>query len=158
MAAQQFAADSGSQKSHARKLASAFCKINAIRSSKPRAQHMSTSMSPEAVIQRQLDAYNARDIDALLSIYAEDAETFEHPATLLAAGSAALRARFAARLQEPNLHARLLSRIVMGNIVVDCEQVTRTFSDGTGTLDLIMIYEVRSERIAKSWVIIGAKL
>ena len=124
---------------------------------KPGPGHMSTPMSPEAVIQRQLDAYNARDIDALLSIYAEDAETFEHPATLLAAGSAALRERFAARFQEKNLHARLLSRVVMGNIVVDCEQVTRTFADGTGTLDMIMIYEVRSERIAKSWVIIGAK-
>jgi hypothetical protein len=34
--------------------------------------------APEAVVQRQLDAYNARDIDALLAIYAADAQMFEY--------------------------------------------------------------------------------
>ena len=118
---------------------------------------MSLLMSPEAVVQRQLEAYNSRDIEALLAIYANDAQTFEHPATLLATGSAALRDRFVARFQEPNLHATLLSRVVMESIVVDHEQVTRTFPEGTGTLNLIMIYEVQNGKIAKSWVITGAK-
>ncbi len=47
-----------------------------------------TLMSPEAVVQRQLDAFNARDIDALMATYADDIELFEHPAKLLAAGAA----------------------------------------------------------------------
>jgi hypothetical protein len=72
---------------------------------------MSADEGPEAVVQRQLDAYNARDLDALLAIYADDAEVFEHPATRVATGTEALRARFAVRFQEPNLHARLLNRI-----------------------------------------------
>jgi hypothetical protein len=118
---------------------------------------MSVSMSPEAVVQWQLEAYNSRDIDALLAIYASDAQIFEHPATLLAVGSAALRGRFVARFQEPNLHATLLNRIAMGNIVVDYERVTRTFPEGTGALNLIMIYEVQNGKIAKSWMITGAK-
>ena len=67
---------------------------------------------PEAVVQRQLDAFNARDVDALLAVYAEDAQMFEHPATLLATGSAALRGRFTNRFREPNLHAALMRRIV----------------------------------------------
>ena len=70
---------------------------------------MSIPSDPAAIVQRQLDAYNRRDVDALLSIYAEDAELFEHPTTLLASGSAALRDRFIARFQEPNLHAQLLA-------------------------------------------------
>lgn len=116
------------------------------------------SASPAAVVQRQLEAYNRRDVDALLAVYADDAQTFEHPATLLAAGSAALRERFTLRFQEPNLHARLLSRTVMGQIVIDYEQVTRTFSDGPGTLDVVMIYEVQNGRIAKSWAIPGPRV
>jgi hypothetical protein len=111
----------------------------------------------EAVVQRQLDAYNARDVDALLAIYADNAQTFEHPATLLASGSAALRERFTARFQEPNLHAKLLKRMVMGNIVVDHEQVTRTFPEGPGTLELVMIYQVQGARIIKAWSIPGPK-
>ncbi|WP_426177804.1 nuclear transport factor 2 family protein [Massilia sp. TWR1-2-2] len=101
----------------------------------------------EAVVQRQLDAYNASDLDALLATYAADARQYEHPATLLAAGSAELRARMAPRLTEPNLHARLLQRVVMGNIVIDHEEVTRTFPEGTGRVDMVAIYEVVDGKI-----------
>jgi hypothetical protein len=110
---------------------------------------------PEAVVQRQLDAFNARDVDALLAVYAADAQVFEHPAKLLATGAAALRERFTLRFREPNLHAALQRRIVMGSFVVDHETVTRTFPEGPGTIALVMIYEVRGGRIARSWMIAG---
>ena len=113
--------------------------------------------SPEAVVQRQLDAFNARDADALLAVYAEDAQLFEHPDKLLARGSAELRARFTVRFQEPNLHAALLKRIVAGTMVVDHEKVTRTFPEGPGEIELVMIYEVKDGRIARAWTIAGRK-
>lgn len=103
---------------------------------------MSVPPSPEAVVQRQLDAYNARDLDALLATYAPDARQYALPATLLAAGHAEMRPRFAARFQEPDLHAHLLQRAVMGNIVIDHETVTRNFPEGRGRVDLVAIYEV----------------
>ena len=108
-------------------------------------------------IQRQLDAYNAKDLEGLLAIYAEDAQMFEYPATLAAAGRAELRQRFAGRFQEPDLHAQLLNRIIMGNIVVDHELVTRTFVEGTGTIELTMIYEVQNGKIQRAWMIPGPK-
>ena len=113
---------------------------------------------PAAVVQRQLDAFNARDLDALLAIYAEDAQLLEHPSKLLASGSAELRTRFTARFAEPNLHAALLSRTVMGHVVVDYEEVTRTFPEGPGTIQLLMIYEVQNGRITKAWSIPGPKM
>lgn len=118
---------------------------------------MPTTSTPETVVQRQLDAYNAWDLATLLVIYADDAELFEHPAKLLARGTAALRERFTARFQEPNLHAALQGRIVMGSFVFDHEVVTRTFPEGPGTLEVVMIYEVSGGRIARSWSIPGAK-
>lgn len=108
------------------------------------------SINPESIVQRQLDAYNARDIDALVAIYAEDAEQFEHPSTLLASGSAQIRARFAIRFSEPDVHARLISRIVAGKVVIDYEEVARTFPEGPGKVGLVAIYEVRDAKIAKS--------
>jgi hypothetical protein len=113
---------------------------------------------PEGVVQRQLEAYNARNIDALMAAYAEDAQLFEHPSTLVASGAVALRARFAMRFEEPNLHAHLRNRIVMRNIVLDHELVARTFPEGAGTLECVMIYEVQNGRIAKAWSIAGEKL
>ena len=114
-------------------------------------------MTAEQVIQTQLDAYNARDLELLLTIYADDAQMFEHPSKLLAAGTAELRERFAERFKEPNLHAKLCQRIVMGNTVIDHEEVARTFPEGTGKIELVMIYEVKNRRIAKAWSIAGAK-
>lgn len=118
---------------------------------------MTAPDTPEAVVQRQLDAYNARDLDALVATYADDIELYEHPHVLLGKGAADARARQAIRLSEPNLHARLVNRLVMGHMVVDHEVVTRTFPEGTGRIELIATYEVRQGRIARAWVLFGAK-
>lgn len=118
---------------------------------------LNENSDPEAVVQRQLDAYNARDIEALVATYAEDAEQYEYPTTLLTSGAQQVRERSAARFQEPNLHARLIKRIVMGSVVIDHEEVTRTFPEGPGRIELIAIYEVRAGRIAKARFIFGTK-
>ncbi len=116
-----------------------------------------TMTTADTVVQRQLDAYNARDIDALLATYAPDARQYEHPAKLLASGAAEMRARMAARFEEPNLHARLLQRVVMGNIVIDHEEVTRTFPEGTGRVDMVVIYEVADGKIQSASVQVSNK-
>lgn len=118
---------------------------------------MTLSTTPESVVQRQLDAYNARDIDALMATYADDAQQFEYPATLLTAGAAQVHERTAARFRESNLHARLIKRIVMGQTVIDHEEVTRTFPEGTGRIELVAIYEVRDGRIFTARFIFGTK-
>jgi len=114
-------------------------------------------MEPTAVIQCQLDAFNARDIETLLAVYADDAEMYEHPSKLVARGSAELRDCFTARFREANLHATLVHRIVAGTTVIDHENVRRTFPDGEGELQLVMIYEVKDDRIAKAWSVAGTK-
>jgi hypothetical protein len=115
------------------------------------------NVTPETIVQRQLDAYNAKDIAALMTIYSADAQQFEHPAKLLADGAAQIRERLVERFKEPNLHARLMNRIVSGNTVIDHEQVTRTFPEGPGRIELVAIYEVQNDRIVKAWFISGPK-
>lgn len=110
---------------------------------------------PAAVIAGQLAAYNARDLDALMATYAADACQYEHPATLLASGAAAIRARMAVRFAEPDLHARLVQRVVMGNVVIDHEMVTRNFPGGLGVVELVAIYEVKDGKIQSASVKAG---
>jgi len=92
-----------------------------------------------------------------MATYAENARQYEHPATLLASGAAQIRERLVARFKEPNLRALLLNRIVAGNLVIDHERVTRTFSEGTRKLELVAIYEVLDGKIARAWFSYGAK-
>lgn len=117
---------------------------------------MSSSNAATAV-QAQLDAYNAKDLEALLGSYAPDAELFDLHGERTAQGRAELRARFSQRLAEPDLHARLLNRTVMGNLVVDHEIVTRNFEEGVGTIEMLCIYEVQDGRIRKATFAAGEK-
>lgn len=110
---------------------------------------------PVLPVQRQLDAYNARDIDAFMQYWADDCQYYEFPARLLASGAAEIRGRHIARFQEPNLFGTLLNRISMGNLVVDQEIVTRSFPDGPGEVDVVAIYEVADGKIAKAWFKMG---
>ena len=118
---------------------------------------MKKTIAAVALVQRQLNAYNARDIEALMATYAEDVRHFEFPSTLVATGAAQVRERLSVRLQEPNLHATLLNRIAMGNIVIDHERITRTFPEGTGTIELVAMYEVHDDKIVKAWLTLGEK-
>ena len=109
----------------------------------------------ELPVQKQLEAYNARDIDAFMQWWADDCQYYEFPSRLLASGAAEVRERHVARFKEPNLHGMLVKRIAVANVVVDEETVTRTFPAGTGEVDVIAIYEVESGRIAKAWFKMG---
>lgn len=99
--------------------------------------------SPETVVQRQLDAYNAKDLDAWSATFAQDAVQYEFPGKLLAQGMEQIRARTGPRFaSEPDLHARLIRRSVMGNVVIDYEDVTRNLPEGRGQVEIVCIYLV----------------
>ena len=120
----------------------------------PRAA-LSLLIKAESVIQRQLEAYNARDLEAWLATYKADAEQYLLHAGLLASGHDAIRRRMTDRFNDPALHAALVSRTVMDNIVIDHEFVTRTFPDGLETVEMVCIYEVHAELIVKATFAIG---
>jgi hypothetical protein len=111
--------------------------------------------TPEQVVQRQLDAYNARDVDAWLATYHPDAEHYELHGGRIARGRSELKQRIQIRFSEPDLHARLLSRTVMGTIVVDHELITRNFPEGRGHVEMICIYEVAFEVIVRATFALG---
>lgn len=112
-------------------------------------------IAPELVVQGQLDAYNARDIDRFMSFWADDCEYYAFPSQLLARGLDAVRIRHVERFREPNLFGRLLNRMVVDNLVVDQETVTRMFPEGPGQVDVIAMYEVEAGRIARAWFRVG---
>ncbi|WP_199639162.1 nuclear transport factor 2 family protein [Serratia sp. PAMC26656] len=113
------------------------------------------TIRPEDVVQRQLDAYNARDIDAFMAYWAEDAQYYEHPDTLLASGKAEIRERHIARFKEPSLYGERVKRMALGSMVIDQEVVTRNFPQGRGKMDVIAIYEVEQGKIVKAWFKVG---
>jgi hypothetical protein len=113
--------------------------------------------SPIEVVQAQLDAYNAKDIEALLATYSPKAQQFATGGELLVQGHEQMRSRFLARFAEPNLHARLLSRQVVGNMVADLELIERTFPEGVGSIEMLCVYEVVDGCILRATFATGEK-
>jgi len=106
--------------------------------------------NPEGPVQRQLDAYNARDLERFLAEYTEDVQVFRPPAKEpVLSGKQAFGEHYARnRFTLPNLHAKLVSRIVSGNIVVDHEDIAGLFG---ANISAVAVYEVVGDRIRAIW-------
>jgi hypothetical protein len=63
----------------------------------------------------------------------------------------------AKRFNDARLHAAIVKRIVMGNVVIDQEKVAITFPEGPGQFEAIAIYEAQGGKIAKVSLIRGKK-
>lgn len=100
-------------------------------------------MSSEPV-ERQLDAYNAHDIDAFLRSYGEDVVVRHGDGRVLMSDKDAMRAAYTQLFsQNPDVRAEVTHRLEVGPWVVDEEVVTTA----SGELRALVAYEVRDELI-----------
>jgi hypothetical protein len=109
------------------------------------------SRTPEEAAQEQLEAYNARDLEAFLLPYAPDAVLVRLPGgEVVAEGHPGMRAVYGKLFAEaPGLRCRLLARVVEGRCVVDHEEVTGL--PGRDTVRAVAVYEVDDGLIRRVW-------
>ncbi|TGL86559.1 steroid delta-isomerase [Leptospira congkakensis] len=107
------------------------------------------------LIDKQLTAYNNKDIDLFLQCWDQNAKIYLHPNTLLAEGIEQIKERHLIRFQEPDLFAKLITRTQFNGKIVDQELVTRNFPEGKGNVDVLAIYEINDEKILNAWFLIG---
>ena len=108
-------------------------------------------MTPEEAAQAQLDAYNARDVDAFLTAYHPDVTLARLPGDeVFARGHDEMRAIYGAMFERsPELHCRLVARVCHDRFVVDHEEVTGIAD--RGTVGAVAIYEVTDGLIRRAW-------
>ena len=116
---------------------------------------MTQDLDPAAFAQRQLDAYNARDLEKFVAEYTDDVVVFRLPgAEPILQGRQNLAEHYAKnRFNLPELHAKLVNRMTIGNKVIDHEYVTGV---PDAPLDVAAIYEVTPAGICKVWFVSGA--
>lgn len=104
-------------------------------------------MSAVDVVQRQLEAYNAQDLDAFCACFADDCVLAELNGAVTQSGMAAIRARYADLFARyPENKARIVNRIVVGDVVFDHEDITRSPSE---RINAVAIYTVKNGLIAR---------
>ena len=105
---------------------------------------------PEPFVQRQLEAYNARDLDRFLAEYTDDVVALRLPGEqVVASGKVAFGEHYRKnRFSLPGLHAELFKRMVFGNKVIDHERVVGV---GDAPMEVAAIYEVTPQGIRRVW-------
>jgi hypothetical protein len=107
-------------------------------------------MNAAVPVQRQLDAYNAHDLERFVAEYAADVEVFRPPAVNpVLSGLASFTAHYARnRFTLPDLHAEVTNRIVAGDIVVDHERITGLRAD---VVEAVAVYRGLDGKIRTVW-------
>ena len=113
-----------------------------------------TRVSPAEVVQRQVDAYNARDLAAFVACYHDDVRVYRPPAPEPAiVGKEAFTEFYGReRFNRPALHAQIVNRIVLGRRVVDHERISGVRDE---PFEIAVVYEVAGDRIAAVWAFTG---
>ena len=83
-----------------------------------------------APVDAQLAAYNAHDVDAFMVCYSADCVVDDADGTRLLTAHTEMRTRYVALFQNsPKLHCEIVSRIVIGDYVIDEESITGRVPD-----------------------------
>jgi hypothetical protein len=107
-------------------------------------------VDPEAVVQRQFEAYNARNLKQFLAEYSETVLAYRLPAAEPAiSGKRAFGDFYATqRFNHAALHAELLNRMVLGNKVIDHERISGVREQ---PFQVAVVYEVVNGLIQRTW-------
>ena len=112
----------------------------------PQDKDIKITETAEDVVNRQLDAYNARDIDKFVDTYSEDIEIYDLYGKMTMKGHTQLRERYTNLfINTPNLNCRIENRIKINNKIIDKENVVMN----ERIVEAVAIYEVIDGKITK---------
>ena len=104
------------------------------------------------VVQRQLDAYNARDLARFLVNFSDDIAVYRLPSLEPALSGKPAFAQFYAsqRFNLPGLRAELVNRIALGSKVIDHERI---FGVRDAPFEMAVAYQVVGNAIERMWAL-----
>lgn len=80
--------------------------------------------TPEQVVQRQVNACNARNREDFLATYSDNIEVYNYPNRLTMKGKEIMRKGYGGMFKNlTKLHCKIVNRITLGNKVMDSESV-----------------------------------
>ncbi len=111
---------------------------------------MGQNISPEQIVQKNLDFYNKRDIEGFMGSFSDSITFYNFSDNKITAmGLTEVRKLYTALFDSsPKLHSTILKRIVFDNKVIDHESIMGR-RGSTDIVELVLIYEVKNDKIYK---------
>lgn len=110
------------------------------------------NLSPAGTVQRQIEMFNAHDLEGFLGLFSEGFEVAEIPASAVGPRNKAwFREIYTERFKSsPDLHASAKAQMLHGDFVIQKERI-----DGRAgkkeTLETVVIYQVKAGKIVRMW-------
>ena len=109
-------------------------------------RNKNTTSNPEAIVNKQLEKYNEKNIDEFVDTYASDIQLHTFPNDVTTEGKTVLRRQYDSFFKSAvDLNTEIVNRIVLGNKVIDKQKV---LVNGQ-IFYAIAIYEVKDDLISK---------
>ena len=107
-------------------------------------------MKPLELVEAQLEAYNARDIDRFCAVFSPQVVCYSlKDNKVLLEGMEAFRRNYQSLFADsPELHVRILNRMELGDFVIDHEEVSGRRGQ---TVKAIAVYKITGDRISHVW-------
>ncbi|MFE8703125.1 nuclear transport factor 2 family protein [Cytobacillus sp. FJAT-54145] len=101
------------------------------------------------VVERQLKAYNEKNIDAFMECYSEDIQVYKFPNTLRFSKKEEMREHYDKMFQAfPNLNADVVKRVEQAPYCIDHEYITGKEKE---PFHATALYEIKDDIITKVW-------
>jgi hypothetical protein len=102
------------------------------------------TIDPATIVQRQVDAYNNRDIEAYTDVFSDDVCVKQFPDKPLIEGKENFRIHYQLMFEAtPDLHCEIVKRMIQGHTVIDQENVLKNGE----YINAIAIYQVNESQI-----------
>lgn len=106
----------------------------------------------EEIVQKQLDFYNAHDLEGFISTYSDDIKIYNLiDNTIIMEGKELLKENYKERFDVLKVHAELVNRIVIGDKVIDHEHVSGLTKNDI--VKAVAIYEIEDCLIKRVWFV-----
>jgi hypothetical protein len=114
--------------------------------------HQLLAVTPEILVQQQLNAFNAHDIEAFLQPYSDSVALYDQSSgKLLMKGKDQVRLRYTDMFTKlTELHCELKSRMVVGNTVIDHEKLAGMKST---PVEAAAVYTIDKGKIVKVYFV-----
>ena len=108
------------------------------------------TLTPEQVVQENVDCYNARDINGFMTSFSEDIALYNFSESLPSlTGLTQIREYYDELFRlSPQLFSTIIKRITFDNKVIDHESITGR-KGSEEIIELVLIYEVQKDKICK---------
>lgn len=107
-------------------------------------------ITPEKIVQKNLDAYNALDIETFMACFHDEIKMYNYGLEKPSAqGLDEVRKIYQGLFdRSPKLHSDIINRIIYANKVIDHESITGRLGNET-PIEMVLIYEVQDKKIIK---------